>query len=124
VDLKIRPRLAALLAEHLESTSGELAVPDDIPSAAGQNFGRNNKNSGADVLQQQEAERRSRLLARYKAATGVKANRAIYTADGSVHKPEFYDWRSGQLPATSKTTQKLERFLNSNKPPRSRNKSA
>ncbi len=70
-----------------------------------------------------EVERRSRLLAEYKAATKVDSNRKIYSARNSgVHKPEFYKWLKGKLPADSSTSRNLERFLTDKKPPISREK--
>ena len=65
-----------------------------------------------------EIERRKRLLADYKTATKVDANRRIYSArNSSVHKPEFYKWLNGTLPADSSTSQNLERFLSAKKLP-------
>ena len=55
---------------------------------------------------------REALLAEYKSATGQPSNRQIYTAKNSgIHKPEFYQWMKGSLPATSQTAINFERFL-------------
>jgi hypothetical protein len=65
-----------------------------------------------------ERDRRKRLLDEYKSATGNPANHKIYSAENvPIHKPEFYEWQSGDLPATSATTQNFERFLRAKKPP-------
>ena len=65
----------------------------------------------AQPLLSGEVERRSRLLAEYKATTKVDSNRRIYSAHNSgVHKPEFYEWLKGTLPANSSTSRNLERF--------------
>lgn len=66
----------------------------------------------------QEIERRTRLLAEYKSATGNPSNRAIYTARNSgIHKPEFHRWLRGDLPASSQTLINFERFLRDKKHP-------
>jgi len=68
-----------------------------------------------------EIERRSLLLAEYKAATKTISNRQIYEARNSrIHKPEFYTWRNGTLPAHSATSINFERFLREKRPPQSR----
>jgi hypothetical protein len=65
-----------------------------------------------------EVERRAKLLADYKGATGDPSNRQIYEAKNSrIHKPEFYKWRSGKLSAESETALNFERFLRERKPP-------
>jgi hypothetical protein len=68
-----------------------------------------------------EIERRALLLAEYKAATKTISNRQIYEARNSrIHKPEFYTWRNGTLPAHSATSINFERFLREKRPPQSR----
>lgn len=67
----------------------------------------------------EEVERRLRLLAEYTRATGATEH-AIYSAAGrhhSCHKPEFYKWKRGELPAESETARSLERFLAAKQPP-------
>jgi hypothetical protein len=65
-----------------------------------------------------EKSRRERLLAEYKAATENPSNRRIYSSRNSgIHKPQFYQWTEGGLPATSATTINFERFLRDKKPP-------
>jgi hypothetical protein len=64
-----------------------------------------------------EVERRTKLLADYKAATGNPSNKQLYQARNSgIHKPDFYKWRNGRLPADSSTTINFERFLREKKP--------
>jgi hypothetical protein len=66
-----------------------------------------------------EVERRRRLLEEYKAATGA-SEYAILQAAGrahSCHKPEFRQWKHGELPADSETAKSLERFLAAKRPP-------
>ena len=72
----------------------------------------------------EEAIRRKGLLAEYKNATGNPSNQKIYKARNSaIHKPEFYEWLRGELPATSQTAINFERFLAEKKPPIPRNPS-
>lgn len=62
---------------------------------------------------------RLRLLGEYMEATGATEH-AIYSAAGrdhSCHKPEFYKWKRGELPAESETARSLERFLAAKQPP-------
>jgi hypothetical protein len=62
--------------------------------------------------------RRKRLLVDYKEATNNPSNQKIYSAKNSgIHKPEFYDWVKGELPASSQTAINFERFLLEKKPP-------
>jgi hypothetical protein len=68
--------------------------------------------------QDEEIERRRKLLSEYKTATKNSPNKRIYEAKNSgVHKPEFYQWVNGTLPADSATTITFERFLREKKPP-------
>jgi hypothetical protein len=65
-----------------------------------------------------EKLRREKLFADYKTATGNPANRQIYNARNSgIHKPQFYAWLSGSLPADSGTAKNFERFLREKKAP-------
>ena len=58
-------------------------------------------------------------IAEYKRATGTTKNKPIYEDRRSgIHKPQFYDWRKGTLPATSQTAINFERFLSEKLPPR------
>ena len=83
-----------------ESEPGELAI------------------QSVSVGQNEEIERRRKLLAEYKAATKNSSNKRIYEARNSgVHKPEFYQWLNGTLPTESATTISFERFLREKKPP-------
>jgi hypothetical protein len=67
---------------------------------------------------EKEIERRQRLLADYKAATGDPPDYRIYNAKNSgIHKPEFYEWKKGTLSRRTKTAQNFERFLREKKPP-------
>jgi hypothetical protein len=68
--------------------------------------------------QDEEIERRKKLLAEYKAATGNPSSSRIYKARNSnIHKPQFYEWLNGTLPADSLTAVSFERFLRERKPP-------
>jgi hypothetical protein len=68
-----------------------------------------------------EVTRRADLLAAYKQATDNPSNKKIYEARNSgIHKPQFYQWVTGELPAHSETTRNFERFLEEKKPPISR----
>jgi hypothetical protein len=72
----------------------------------------------ASTKQGAEIERRKKLLADYKAATGNPSSSRIYKARNSrIHKPEFYQWLNGGLSADSATTISFERFLQEKKPP-------
>jgi len=63
-------------------------------------------------------ERRLNLLNEYKAANKNLPSQRIYEARNSgIHKPEFYEWLNGKLPAASETTLNFERFLREKKPP-------
>jgi hypothetical protein len=65
-----------------------------------------------------EVERRQELLNEYKVANKSLPHKRIYEAKNSgLHKPEFYEWLNGTLPATSETTLNFERFLRDKKPP-------
>jgi hypothetical protein len=65
-----------------------------------------------------EVTRRADLLAAYKQATNNPSNKRIYEARNSgIHKPQFYEWVNGKLPANSETTRNFERFLEEKKPP-------
>jgi hypothetical protein len=66
----------------------------------------------------EEIQRRIKLLAGYKAATGNPANRRIYTSSNSgIHKPQFHEWLRGDLASTSKTSVRFEKFLQAKKRP-------
>jgi hypothetical protein len=70
-----------------------------------------------DAIAGSEVARRLGLLEGYKSATGNPPNKRIYEARNSgIHKPEFYKWLSGALPAHSKTSIKFELFLSRKKP--------
>lgn len=93
--------LRALQAEFKEKHPAIASVPTAIPSEL-----------------DEEIERRRKLLADYKAATGVTSNRPIYEAENSaIHKPQFYQWLKGSLPRHSATAINFERFLREKKPP-------
>jgi hypothetical protein len=70
---------------------------------------------------QAEVKRRKALLKEYLTKTGVRASRVWRCAGQanthSCHKPEFYAWLKGELPADSATAQSLERFLRRGEPP-------
>jgi hypothetical protein len=62
-----------------------------------------------------EVKRRKALLKEYLAKTGVRTSRVWRCAGQanthSCHKPQFYAWLKGELPAESAPAQSLERFL-------------
>jgi hypothetical protein len=65
-----------------------------------------------------EVERRAKLLADYKAATGNPSSKRIYEAENCpIHKPQFHRWLRAELPANSKTTKDFERFLREKRRP-------
>jgi hypothetical protein len=71
----------------------------------------------ADESPEGERTRRATLLSAYIAATGA-SHKKIYEAKNSgIHKPQFYEWLNGELPASSKTTKTFETFLRSNRRP-------
>ncbi len=62
--------------------------------------------------------RRLKFLNDYKAQAGKPSSKRIYTARNSgINKPEFYEWLRGDLPDTSVTTIKFEKFLRKGSPP-------
>jgi hypothetical protein len=65
----------------------------------------------------EEIERRKKILDEYKTITGA-SNKKIYEAKNSgIHKPQFYEWIRGTLPANSTTAHNFERFLKEKKLP-------
>lgn len=64
------------------------------------------------------SEQCQKLLEDYKQATGNPPNKRIYEAQNSgIHKPDFYNWRKGELSPKSATSLNFERFLRAKKPP-------
>jgi len=77
----------------------------------------------SELAETDEVKRRRALLETYKAAAHVQSNKRIYEASNSgVHKPQFYQWLSGVLPADSSTTKNFERFLREQHQPIKRRK--
>lgn len=73
--------------------------------------------STAPLVTDLKAYRRT-LLDDYKRATGVMKNKPIYESHPyGIHKPAFYQWLRGDLPATSQTAINFERFLAEKRPP-------
>jgi hypothetical protein len=67
---------------------------------------------------EKEIERRQKLLADYKTATGDPPDYRIYNAKNSgIHKPQFYAWKKGTLSSRTTTARNFERFLYEKKPP-------
>jgi len=96
----------APLMVALHEQAKERASSREMPSIAGES-----------PELQKEIARRERLLTDYKAATGAK-NYHLYNAQNSgIHKPEFYQWVRGKLPAKSKTAKRFEAFLIAKKRP-------
>ena len=104
---QIRSEVARLLPDYPAITF----IPTQIPSQPEQE-------AKAETTVENEIERRQRLLAAYKFATGNPSNRRIYQAANSgIHKPEFYHWQKGNLSSESATCINFERFLRDKKPP-------
>jgi hypothetical protein len=77
----------------------------------------------ADAGVAAEIQRRAKLLAEYKKATGAN-DYGIYNARNSgIHKPEFYRWCKGKLANDSSTAMNFERFLREKVQPKPRQKS-
>lgn len=103
------------IALEVESTRENPAV---APSRDDRSTGTAEIATGkAESPNEDEAERRARLLAEYKAATGNPSNKRIYEARGSIHKPDFYAWLHGDLSSDSAMAINFERFLRLRKPP-------
>lgn len=101
--------------ESLPNDTQSSKPPDDAPIELGLR--------ASEPSNEAEIERRQRMLAEYKAATG-SSNKQIYEAQNSgLHKPQFYEWIKAKLPAQSSTTINFERFLSEKKPPIKRSKS-
>ena len=67
------------------------------------------------------AQRRA-LLDEYRTFVPEVSHKKIYESRNSqIHKPEFYEWLSGQLPSSSQTCVNFERFLREKKPPLPKN---
>jgi hypothetical protein len=125
-DLRLRAHLSNRLAfweakaylqlpEQSESKSpiDQSASPASAPLPNGGNRAKR----GAD-WNAIEVTRRADLLAAYKRANSNPSNKRIYEARNSgIHKPQFYEWVRGELPADSETTGNFERFLKEQKPP-------
>jgi hypothetical protein len=95
-----------------------LRLPEDklLPKTSTGLLGESGKS-----VSEEETDRRSKLLAEYKAATCNPSNRQIYEARNSgIHKPQFYQWLKGKLPSDSATAMNFERFLREKKAPISR----
>lgn len=71
--------------------------------------------------QKELVRNRQELLENYKKRTGVQTNAAIYNAkNAGIHKPQFYQWRKGELADDCMTARNLERFLLSFERPKPR----
>jgi hypothetical protein len=96
-------------------------VPSEPASPSQQKSTPNVQGSVAESVKvgnNEDIARRSKLLYEYEAATRNPSNKQIYEARNSrIHKPEFYQWVNGTLPANSATTANFERFLREKKPP-------
>ena len=106
--LKSTQSTVPLAIEPKEEDRSKLPTTDDLMVED------RDKNVGTEVA----VERRTELLLEYKTATGNPSNRSIYSARNSgIHKPQFYEWLKGDLPATSETCINFERFLREKNPP-------
>ncbi|HEY2473037.1 MAG TPA: hypothetical protein VGI45_34970 [Terracidiphilus sp.] len=61
--------------------------------------------------------RRAALLDEYQRTTRVNDYQIYNALKPPIHKSEFYDWKKGKLPDTSKTTKRFEAFLKAKKKP-------
>jgi hypothetical protein len=62
-------------------------------------------------------DRRAVLLEEYKRATGANDYQIYNARNSGIHKPEFYQWKKGNLSENSKTAKKFETFLRAKKQP-------
>ena len=67
----------------------------------------------------EELRRRTGLLDEYRSAIkeNVSHKRLYESPSSGIYKAEFYRWLRGELPSSSRTSQNLEGFLRSKKPP-------
>jgi hypothetical protein len=106
--------LAIIVNEYVGLSSLPQSPPPVLPLSTSEKTTVENNLSATDS----EVARRSALLAEYKAATRNISNKRIYEARNSkIHKPEFYRWLSGNLPANATPTLNFERFLREKKLP-------
>ena len=81
------------------------------------------RNAEADAATIERLKReRAELLAAYKTDTGVTSDRAIYGCAGqpgthSSHKPQFIQWKNGELSPNSQPCKSLETFLRERRRP-------
>ncbi len=103
-------RFAKLSKAQLDAMEQPRSYP---PNAKEEPLPRAQDTSKAELI-----ERRSKLLAEYKAATLNPSNKKIYEARRSgIHKPQFYQWLNGELAESSATTINFETFLREKRPP-------
>jgi hypothetical protein len=126
--MQIRFEVAGLLREYPITyiPNGPASAPTESEKAPelDDNSAGLEPKQGMPANDSVEIERRRKLLAEYKAATGDSPDYRIYNANNSgIHKPEFYKWKKGILSAQSTTAANFERFLREKKPPISRDKS-
>jgi hypothetical protein len=108
----IKPELT-----ETESVSENTPKADGLPPICGEETeGDEKADSVAGIKSENQITRRADMLASYRKATGV-SNKRIYEGKSGVHKPQFYEWLNGKLPASSETAKNFERFLRENKPP-------
>jgi hypothetical protein len=117
----MRETIRKLIEKQLQ---GWISRPPLPPEVMRQMHGEPHRGAiRADVSQEpatveSEVDRRAKLLAEYKLATGNPPDLRLYTASNSgIHKPEFYQWRDGRLPAKSRVTKRFEAFLKAKKKP-------
>jgi len=99
-------------------TTTQKVYGDGVPLKATYSTAAGEAETGRPLESDELKQRRSALLREYKSATGNPANRQIYTVRNSgIHKPQFYEWLNGILPAGSETAKNFERFLRDKKAP-------
>jgi len=107
--------LNRLLPESVQDTNSEGSEAAPISESVGESIPTASE-AGSLI------ERRKKFLDEYKAATGHPSSKQIYEASNSgIHKPEFYQWKNGNLPAESRVTKRFEVFLKAKKRPVPRN---
>jgi hypothetical protein len=113
------PQASELSLAATESNTSHLPPAEPEPATTENETSQDGNTVGSEVA------RRRALLAEYKAVNGDVSNRQIYQAQNSgLHKPQFYQWKSGKLAASTATATNFERFLKAKKPPIPRAKKA
>lgn len=104
--------IESLINGRLEQIRPPLTPADHVESA------RTNHTILESTEPTTEIERRAKLLADYKAATGNPPHKKIYeSSNAGIYKQDFYWWINGKLHAKSKVTKRFEAFLKARRRP-------